>query len=47
MKAIVQNGDYFCDEINLDFPCEIHITRFGLTHVPGTPPRIREPARPI
>jgi hypothetical protein len=42
MKAIVQNGDYFCDEINLDFPCEIHITRFGLTHVSGTPPRIRE-----
>ena len=42
MKAIVQNGDYFCDEINLDFPCEIHITRFGLNHKPGMQIRIPE-----
>ena len=29
MKAIIQNGDYFSDEMNFDFPCEIHFSRFG------------------
>ena len=29
-KANILNGDYFCSNIiNLDFPCEIHFTRFG------------------
>jgi len=29
-KANILNGDYFgSDVINLDFPCEIHFTRFG------------------
>ena len=45
MKAIVQNGDYFCDEINLDFPCEIHITRFGLNWKPENRTPIRIPER--
>lgn len=32
MKAIILNGDYFSDEMNFDFPCEIHFTRFGNTN---------------
>jgi hypothetical protein len=43
MKAIVHNGDYFSSEMNFDFPCEVHISRFGQNWIRGTPLRI--PAR--
>ena len=32
MKATAYNADYFgFDQIEFDFPCEIHFTRFGNT----------------
>jgi hypothetical protein len=40
MKAIIQNGNYFSDEMNFDFPCEVHFTRFGLNWHRGKPLRI-------